>query len=90
MLLYEILYVSVVCFPLRWSFSFILRNLVCERGLFPSLVVVLTIFNEILCERGLFPSLVVVLMLFYEILYVSVVCFPLRWSFSCYFTKSCM
>ena len=62
-------------------FHAIIRNLVCERGLFPSLVVVLTLFYEILCERGLFPSLVIVLTLFYEILYVSVVCFPLWRSF---------
>jgi len=48
MLLYEILYVCVVCFLSGGRFHTILRNLVCERGLFPSLVIVLMLFYGIL------------------------------------------
>ena len=57
----------------------------------PYLVVMLKQFHEILYVSVVcFPSQVLNLMLFYEILYMGVVCFPPRWSFSCYYTKSCM
>ena len=91
----DILYVSVVCLPvsvvclLLWC-SFLCNFMIsCMWAWFVSLSGA-RFHANLVCERGLFPSLVLVFLHFYDILYVSVVCFPLWYSFSCNFMISCM